>query len=66
MTIPTASEFTANALRAEIDRLLAMCTEKEEAFFYKIHASAPWKTFENCPDDKLSGYYDLVRRTLNK
>lgn len=64
MIIPTEREFVTKALKDCILEMLELCNEGEKAFFHRIHASAPWKTFEACPSDEVPGYYALVRRTL--
>ena len=62
--VVSAQEVADRAIREATDAMLAECTEKEVAFFHKIHASAPWRTWDKCPSKELSGYHALVRRTM--
>jgi hypothetical protein len=62
--IMNSNEVKAAALRAEIENLLHECTDAQKLGLHRIHDNAPWKGFVNCPPEKLSETYELVRRTV--
>lgn len=51
-------------MRDAIDELIAECTDAQVAGLHRIHDNAPWKGLGNCPADKLSTAYELLRRTV--
>lgn len=61
-----AEEVVRNALRDATLALLMECTADQVEFFHHIQNSSPWRGFDNCPSNKLSLAYELVRRTVIK
>lgn len=64
MTVPRAAEVKVRVIREATDALLSQCTEKQVEFFHRIHNNAPYKGWENCPDDLIDVAHDLVARTV--
>lgn len=62
--IKTAKEVETMAVRESIYELLEQCTVDQVSFFFQIHLNAPWQGFKNCPENKLSENYELIRRTV--
>ncbi len=66
MTLPSAKEIRETAVRQAINDLLPSLSEKQASLLHRIHASAPWKNLENCPENQLDITYELIRRTLDR
>ena len=59
-----AEQLQEQALRGGIADLMSQCTEKQNAFLHQLHDGASWRGLANCPADKLSETYELLRRTV--
>lgn len=61
MTVPINSLATKTEYfqRAELASILRQCTEKQQAFFNRVFP-------DGVPNNKLSGAYDLCKRTVDK
>lgn len=71
MSEPTSAVVQEQALRDNANRMLALCTDEQRAFFHRIHDGAPWKGWANCPVQHqgrhpLSAAHDLLCRTMDE
>lgn len=58
----STEQVVTDALRAEANDLLGMCTDKQQAFFAKIFPAG----IDKLTDEKLKHAIGLCRRTLQK
>lgn len=58
----TPDQIACDALRVEIRRLLALCSEKQQAFYHRLYPGSS----DALDEPKLKSALDLLQRTVRK